>query len=88
MAMWPHSPAADSNSPAEGAIGRPMPYSTHRWVREGSKSGELLAAWTPLYRKAGHSKYAGAPRARTSGSPKHGKSTDTHRADVQPASTG
>jgi hypothetical protein len=24
------------------------------WVRQGSKSGELLAAWTPLYRKAGH----------------------------------
>jgi hypothetical protein len=24
------------------------------WVRQGSKSGELLAAWTPLYRKARH----------------------------------
>jgi hypothetical protein len=24
------------------------------WVRQGSNSGELLAAWTPLYRKAGH----------------------------------
>jgi hypothetical protein len=24
------------------------------WVRQGSKSGELVAAWTPLYRKAGH----------------------------------
>jgi hypothetical protein len=24
------------------------------WVREGNTSGELLAAWTPLYRKAGH----------------------------------
>lgn len=24
------------------------------WVKQGSKSGELLAAWTPLYRKAGH----------------------------------
>ena len=30
------------------------PIPRMRWVREGSKSGELLAAWTPLYRKAGH----------------------------------
>jgi fibronectin type III domain protein len=25
-----------------------------RWVRQGNNSGELLVAWTPLYRKAGH----------------------------------
>ncbi len=24
------------------------------WVRQGNNSGELLAAWTPLYRKARH----------------------------------
>jgi hypothetical protein len=24
------------------------------WVRQGSKSGELIAAWTPLYREANH----------------------------------
>jgi len=25
------------------------------WVRQGNNRGDLLAAWTPLYRKAGHS---------------------------------
>jgi hypothetical protein len=46
------------------------PIPRMRWVRQGSKSGELLAAWTPLYRKARHYELRWGPQGPNGAPPK------------------
>ena len=57
------------------------------WVRQGNNSGELVAAWTPLYRKAGHYELRwgaqgpnGEPPGRLENRQTHsGQTSSTHR---------
>jgi hypothetical protein len=44
------------------------------WLRHGGKSGELLAAWTPLYRKAGHYELRWGAQSPNGGPPETWKS--------------
>ncbi len=58
------------------------------WVHQGNNSGELLAAWTPLYRKARHYELRRGAQTRTMSSPKMENGQTDAGADVRPASTG
>ena len=58
------------------------------WVHQGNNSGELLAAWTPLYRKARHYELRRGAQTRTVSSPKMENGQTDAGADVRPASTG
>jgi len=54
------------------------------WVRQGNKSGELLVAWTPLYRKAGHYELRWGAQGPNGEPPKTWK-TDIHNQARRPA---
>ena len=57
------------------------------WAREGSKSGELLIAWTPLYRKAGHYELRWGPQG-ASGEPPETWKTDKYVQGRRPVRIG
>jgi hypothetical protein len=54
------------------------------WVRQGTKSGELMVAWTPLYRKAAHYELRWGARGPDGGSPETWN-IDKHMQGRRPA---